>query len=160
MSSSLPPVGSLALLDALTEFVPDDFINSHWPALRRRGPRFGFSTAQLWRVHLLPALTTARSFNAVRRALREQRALRRFAHLHNERSVPDTRMLHEFRSRLGVRGLRLINDHLVRQVLLVAPLNDKTVCLIDATDLPACCRDKKKRAAAGVHSARRWARAP
>ena len=158
MSHSLPPVGSLALLDVLTEFVPDDFINSQWPAPCRPGPRCEFSTAQLWRVHLLPTLTHTRSFNAVRRCLLEQRRLRRFAHLPNERTIPDTRMLHEFRARLGVRGLRLINDHLVRQVLLIAPLKDKTVSIIDATDLPARTGDKKKRGVCGVHNARRWVR--
>jgi hypothetical protein len=160
MSKSLPAVGSLALLDVLTDFVPDDFINSRWPPPRRPGPRLHFSAAQLWRAHLLPALTGARSFNAAQRSLSEQRPLRRFAHLPNARSVPDTRMLHEFRARLGVRGLRLINDHLAQQVLMVAPLGEKTVGLIDATDLPARARDKKKRAASGVPNERHWGRAP
>ena len=57
MSKSLPAVGSLALLDALTDFVPDDFINSRWPLPRRSGRRFHFSAAQLWRMHLLAALS-------------------------------------------------------------------------------------------------------
>jgi len=89
MAKSLPAVGTFALLDALTGFVPDDFINLRWPVPRRRGPRFHFSAAQLWRVHLLAALTGGQSFNAVRRSLSEQRPLRRFAHLANERSIPD-----------------------------------------------------------------------
>lgn len=160
MHNSLPPVGSLALLDVLTEFVPDEMINSRWPPPYRPGPRFEFTAAQLWRVHLLGALTGARSFNAVQRSLQEQRCLRRFAHLRNERSVPDVRMLHDFRSRVGVGGLRWINDHLIRQLLLIAPLRDKTVGLIDATDLPARTRDKKKRAESGVLRARPWERAP
>jgi hypothetical protein len=156
MSKSLPAVGSLALLDALTDLVPDDFINSNWPLPRRPGRRFHFSTAQLWRVHLLAALTGGQSFNAVQRSLAEQRALRRFAHLPNERSVPDTRMLHEFRSRLGVSALRCINDHLTQQILIAAPLRDKTVGLIDATDLPASTRDKKKRAGCGARNEPHW----
>jgi hypothetical protein len=151
MSKSLPAVGSLALLDALTDFVPDDFINSRWPIPRSLGPRLHFSAAQLWRTHLLSALGGGRSFNAVLRCLAEQRPLRRFAHLLNEHLVPDARMLHEFRARLDVSGLRLINDHLVQQVLRDAPFADKTVGLIDATDLPARTRDKKKKAAIGVH---------
>jgi hypothetical protein len=159
MSKSLPAVGSLALLDALTDFVPDDFINSRWPLPRRSGRRFHFSAAQLWRMHLLAALSGGQSFNAVQRSLVEQRALRRFAHLPNERSVPDTRMLHEFRSRLGVSGLRWINDHLAQQVLMVAPLRDKTVGLIDATDLPARTRDKKKQAGSGVRNEPHWVHA-
>ncbi len=156
MIKSLPTVGSIALLEVLTGFVPDDFINSHWPVPYRGGRRFRFSAAQLWRVHLLAALTGCRSFNAVQRSLMEQRPLRRFAHLPNERSVPDVRMLHEFRARLGVSGFRCINDHLVEQVLTVAPLRDKTVGLIDATDLPASSRDKKKMASPGVPAEPLW----
>jgi hypothetical protein len=156
MSKSLPAVGSFALLNVLTDYVPDEFINSRWPIPRRPGQRFRFSAAQLWRVHLLSALTGGHSFNAVQRSLAEQRSLRLFAHLPNERSVPDVRMLHEFRSRLGVSGLRLINDYLAQQVLMVAPLGDKTVGLIDATDLPARTRDKKKRGELGAHKGQRW----
>lgn len=159
MRKSLPAVGSLALLDALTDFVPDDFINSRWPLPRRPGRRFHFSAAQLWRVHLLSVLSGGQSFNAVQRSLAEQRRLRRFAHLPNERSVPDPRMLHEFRLRLGVRGWRGINDHLARQVLRIAPLRDKTVGLIDATDLPAATRDKKKMAWLGAPNEPHWERA-
>jgi hypothetical protein len=107
-------------------------------------------------VHLLAALTGGQSFNAVQRSLGEQRPLRRFARLPNERSVPDTRMLHEFRSRLGVSGFRWINDHLTQQVLMVAPLRDKTVGLIDATDLPACSRDKKKTVNPGARNELPW----
>lgn len=158
MTKSLPAVGSIALLEVLTGFVPDDFINSHWPVPYRGGRRFRFSAAQLWRVHLLAALTGCRSFNAVQRSLAEQRPLRRFAHLPNERSVPDIRMLHEFRSRLGVSGFRCINDQLVEQVLMVAPLRDKTVGLIDATDLPANTRDKKKTASPGAPTEQLWER--
>jgi hypothetical protein len=158
---SLPAVGSVALLEILTEFVPDDFINSRWPiATRQPGPRLCFSAAQLWRTHLLSVLSGGRSFNAVQRSLGEQRAFRRFAHLRNERSVPDVRMLHQFRRRVGVGGLRLINDHLVQQVLAIAPLCDKTVGLIDATDLPARTRDKKKRAENGAHNEPPWERDP
>lgn len=156
MSKSLPAVGSLALLDAVTDFVPDDLINSRWPLPRRPGQRFHFSAAQLWRVHLLAPLSGGQSFNALQRSLSEQRALRRFAHLPSERSVPDTRMLHEFRLRLGVGGLRWINDQLAQQILMAAPLRDKSVCLIDATDLPARTRDKKKRAGPGALNELPW----
>ena len=158
MSKSLPAVGSLALLNSLTDFVPDEYINSRWPCPRRPGRRFLFSAAQLWRVHLLAALSGGQSFNAVQRSLLEHRVLRRFAHLPNERSVPDVRMLHEFRSRLGVSGLRSINDHLTQEVLMVAPLRDKTVALIDATDLPARTRDKKKKGGFGARNEPHWAR--
>lgn len=150
MPNSLPAVGTFALLDTLSDFVPDGFINLRWPIPRNRGRRLSFSAAQLWRVHLLAMLLGGRSFNAIIRSLGEQRALRRFAHLPNERSIPDVRMLHEFRSRIGVSGLRAINDHLSGQILQAAPLRDKTVALIDATDLPARTQDKKKSPATGA----------
>lgn len=156
MSSALPAIGTVALLEQLTDFVPDDFINRRWPIPRRRGRRWHFSAAQLWRVHLLALLTGGRSFNAVQRALPEQRLLRRFAHLPNEHAIPDVRMLHEFRQRLGAGGLRVINDHLSGQILQAGPLRDKTVALIDATDLPASTRDKKKMADRGVPRGLRW----
>lgn len=158
MSSELPAVGTKALLDQLTIFVPDDFINEHWPVPRRPGPRRRFSTAQLWRVHLLAPLTGGRSFNAIQRSLYEDRIFRRFAHLPNERTIPDVRMLHELRRRLGPGGFRAINDHLCSQILLCAPLRDKTVALIDATDLPASTRDKKKTVSPGARLMRRWER--
>jgi hypothetical protein len=156
MSSGLPAVGTRALLDQLTIFVPDDFINQRWPVPRQPGPRRRFSAAQLWRVHLLALLTGGRSINAIQRSLCEHRAFRRFAHLPNERTIPDVRMLHEFRRWLGAGGLRAINDHLSSQILLTAPLRDKMVALIDATDLPASTRDKKKTVNLGARHMRRW----
>jgi hypothetical protein len=158
MSAALPAVGTSALLERLTTFVPDDFINTRWPVLPRRGPRWRFSAAQLWRVHLLALLSGGRSFNSIQRSLSEQRSLRRFAHLPNERTIPDVRMLHEFRQRIGVSGFRAINDYLSGQVLQSAPLREKTVALIDATDLPARTQDKKKRAGTGVPRGPRWER--
>jgi hypothetical protein len=65
-------------------------------------------------------------------------------------------MLHEFRARVGVSGFRWINDYLTQQVLMVAPLCDQTVGLIDATDLPASSRDKKKMASLGVRNEQLW----
>jgi hypothetical protein len=156
MTSALPAVGTMALLERLTAFVPDDFINTNWPIPRQRGPRWHFSTAQMWRVHLLALLMGGRSFNSIQRSLSEQRSLRHFAHLRNERTIPGVRMLYEFRQRLGVGGLRVINDHLSSQILKMAPLREKTVALIDATDLPASTRDKKKMATHGAPNVQRW----
>ena len=152
-------MGTAALLERLTSFVPDDFINQRWPIPWRPGRRRRFSSAQLWRIHLLALLTGGRSVNAIQRSLSEQRLFRRFAHLPNERTIPDVRMLHEFRRRLGAGGLRAINDHLSGQILLTAPLRDKTVALIDATDLPASACDKKKMASLGAQRMRHWERA-
>lgn len=102
-----------------------------------------FSAAQLWRVHLLVLLTRTFSFNALVRALAEQEAWRRFAHLPNRFTVPDVRMLHEFRCALGASGFRQINNHLLAELLATAPLNSITVAFIDATDLPANTAFKK-----------------
>jgi len=156
MSSALPAVGTMALLERLTAFVPDDFINTKWPNPRQRGPRWHFSTAQLWRVHLLALLMGGRSFNSIQRSLSEQRPFRSFAHLRNERTIPGVRMLYECRQRLGVGGFRAINDHLSGQVLKMAALRETSVALIDATDLPANTRDKKKMATYGAPNVQRW----
>jgi len=77
--------------------------------------------------------------------LPEQRAWRRFAHLSHRERTPDVRMLHEFRSHIGVSGLRAINDWLVRKLLRYLRADQKTVAVIDATDLPAATADKKRR---------------
>lgn len=75
----LPVTGSRQLLDRLDPFIPDDFINTHWSVRPVRGPRWQFSAAQLWRVHLLALLTPVHSLNLLTRLLPEQRAWRDFA---------------------------------------------------------------------------------
>jgi hypothetical protein len=61
-------------------------------------------------------------------------------------------MLHEFRTRAGVGGLRSINEHLAKAALAFLPAGGKTVAIIDATDLPAATADKKKIADSGRHN--------
>jgi hypothetical protein len=136
-------------LEVLSEHVPDEFINKLLPRRRGVGRRCCFSAAQMWRVHLLCALTDADSYNAVVRQLPEQHAWRRFAQLSHRERTPDVRMLHEFRCRAGVSGLRAINDCLVRALLKQLRPDLKSVALIDATDLPAATADKKKTVANG-----------
>jgi hypothetical protein len=51
--------GTSELLDKLSCYVPDDFINEHWPYGPTGGRRRAFSAAQLWRTHLLLVLTPA-----------------------------------------------------------------------------------------------------
>lgn len=51
-------------------------------------------------------------------------------------------------------GLRAINDHLAKRLLVFIPPESKTVAIIDATDLPAATSDKKKTAATGRLEAR------
>ena len=108
----------------------------------------------MWRVHLLSPLTGAHSSNGIVRLLPEQRAWRRFAHLPNRERTPDVRMLHEFRSRVGVSGLRAINDHLVVKLLKHLRAEQRSVAVIDATDLPAATADKKKMVENGRQSER------
>lgn len=160
MRKDLPAVGTAAHLALLSDYVPDDFINGLLPRGRSVGRRCYFSAAQLWRVHLLCALTDADSYNGVVRQLPEQRAWRRFAHLSHRERTPDVRMLHEFRSRAGVSGLRAINDYLVHSLLKYLRADLKSVALIDATDLPAATADKKKTVVNGQPNERLWARAP
>lgn|SRR5215475_1893998 len=144
MRNDLPAVGTAELLRLLSEHIPDEFINQLVPRRRGVGRRKCFSAAQLWRVHLLSPLTGTHSYNGIVRLLPEQRAWRRFAHLSHRERTPDVRMLHEFRSRIGVSGLRAINDWLVKSLLKYLQPDQKTVAVIDATDLPAATADKKK----------------
>lgn len=129
---SLPVTGTSRLLDILDPYVPDDFINQHWSARPVRGPRWQFSAAQLWRVHLLAMLP-------------EQRAWRGFARLRHRHCVPDARILNAFRLHLGVTGLRQINDTILQPLIQTAALWENATALIDATDLPAACSGFKKR---------------
>jgi hypothetical protein len=107
---------------------------------------------------LLAALTGAESYNGIVRLLPEQRAWRRFAHLSHRERTPDARMLHEFRGRVGVSALRAINDFLVLKLLKHLRPEQKSVGLIDATDLPAATADKKKTVESGLPSERHWER--
>lgn len=144
MQRPLPATGTAKLLEVLSGFVPDQFINHLLPGNRRQGRRNYFSAAQLWRVHLLTVLSPAHSFNAVVRLLPEQSALRRFARINHRHRTPDVRMLCEFRAQAGVAALRRINEQLVQQLLGFLPSAGQTVAIIDATDLPAATADKKK----------------
>jgi hypothetical protein len=145
MDSLLPATGTGSLLDLLDPRIPDDFINGRWSGRPPRGPRPKFSPAQLWRLHLLALLSPVHAFNLLLACLPEQRRWREFARLARRRDLPDVRMLHEFRARLGVSGLRHINDHLLEGLIEQASGWEQTVGLIDATDLPAACRGFKKK---------------
>ena len=153
MQSPLPITGTAKLLDRLSAYVPDQFINTLLATRSHPGRRQDFSAAQLWRIHLLALLTPAHSFNAVVRLLPEQRAWRRFARISHRWRTPDVRMLHEFRAHAGVGGLRRINEHLVQATLAFLPAGGKTVAIIDATDLPAATADKKKTGDCGRRNA-------
>jgi hypothetical protein len=155
MRKHLPAVGTRELLEVLSGYVPDHFINQLLPRRRGAGRRSDFSAAQLWRVHLLLPLTGTHSYNGMVRLLPEQRAWRRFAHLSHRERTPDVRMLHEFRCRAGVSGLRAINDHLVIGLLKFLRAEQKSVSVIDATDLPAAAADKKKMVESGRPNERR-----
>src|SRR5215475_8917466 len=133
MRNDLPAVGTAELLRLLSEHIPDEFINQLVPRRRGVGRRKCFSAAQLWRVHLLSPLTGTHSFNGIVRLLPEQRQWRRFAHLSHRKRTPDVRMLHEFRCRAGVSGLRAINDHLVVESLKFLNPNLKSLAVIDST---------------------------
>ena len=69
MDSMLPATGTAELLELLSPFVPDDFINRAWPQTRTGGRRRQHSAAQLFRVHLLSLLTPVHSLNLLVRLL-------------------------------------------------------------------------------------------
>lgn len=143
MSLTLPPVGTSQLLELLSPYAPDDFIAEVCPRQFTGGRRHALSAAQLWRTHLLAGLTSTHSLNLVVAQLPEQVAWRRFARL--RRTLPTTRMLHEFRRSVGVSGLRAINQHLVGRLVRRQGLQPYAVALMDATDLPAACHGFKKK---------------
>jgi hypothetical protein len=129
----------------LSPFVPDDYLDQQWPRLKSGGRRHGFSTSQLWRVHLLVLITPVHSFNLLIRMLPEQKAWRRFAHLPRQDHVPDVRMINAFREEIGVDGLRQINGQLLEPIIEKTALSPGATALIDATDLPASCSGFKKK---------------
>src|SRR2546421_3121462 len=102
MKSVLPQAGTTQLLETLSPFIPDEFINELLKPGIHPGPRNFLNSAQLWRSHLLTLLTPAHSFNALVRLLPEQRSWRRFAQIRHRERTPDVRMLNEFRARAGV----------------------------------------------------------
>src|SRR5262245_39770732 len=118
----LPVTGSSQLLDLLDPYIPDDFINQHWSVRPVRGPRWQFSAAQLWRTHLLALLTPVHSLNLLVSLLPEQRAWRSFARLRHRHRTPDVRILNAFRARLGVMGLRQINEVILQPLIQTATL--------------------------------------
>jgi len=142
---ALPITGGGDLLELLSAFVPDEYINDLLPRHRGAGRRSEWSAAQLYRTLLLLLLTPARSSNLLCTLLVEQRAWRRFAHLPNRRRLPNARQLHEFRDRLTPALLRHINEHLLGQLLEGWPKEQLGVGLIDATDLPAATNEYKKK---------------
>jgi hypothetical protein len=141
---SLAITGSTALLEELSSFVPDDFINSLFEGEGRRGQPRKFSPAQLYRASLLALLTRAHSFNLLVALLPENKPWRSFAQLRNRWNIPDAKMLHQFRDRMGVMRLRHINHHLLRPLLTGLDCFPKSVAVMDATDLPASTSAYKK----------------
>ncbi len=145
MNSNLPATGTTELLELLTPFIPDDFINQSWPNRCTGGRRRTYTAAQLYRVHLLSLLSPVHSLNLLVKMLPEQRAWRKFAGLRRQNCVPGVRVLHEFRARVGVAGLRRINQYLLQPLVDPYLWRERSIGLIDATDLPAACIGFKKK---------------
>jgi len=139
----LPSVGSAALLERLSPYVPDQLLRKLIPRHNGRGRRPAFCSAQLFRTLLLSALTPAHSFNLLSCTLHDNRVWRRFALLSHREHVPGARILHEFRQKLPPLIFRQINEHLLLPLLDQLGPN-KSVALIDATDLRAATNAYKK----------------
>jgi len=155
--NALPHTGTSALLEKLSPYLDDSFVNALLPRQRGAGRRRAFSSAQLLRVLLLALLTPARHFNLLLRLLPENRGWRKFARLPNQRRLPDAKMLHQFRDRLDLIDLRQLNNHLVRPLLEPIDVDRKTVAIIDATDLPASANSFKKTRTAAQPGLPPWA---
>jgi hypothetical protein len=110
-----------------------------------RGRRLSYSQAQLFRVHLLAVLSPVHSFNLLARLLPEQPAWCRFARIRSASRTPDVRMLHDFRARLGVSGLRNIVVEILRPIIERYAALPRSIALIDSTDLEASDVGFKKR---------------
>lgn len=145
MPIELATTGSNALLEDLSPFIPDEFINQLLPAQRGAGRRRHWTPAQLFRLLLLAILTPVHSYNLLLELLPEQRSWRKFARLPNRHRLPVASQLHDFRAALGVGRLRRINETLVGPLLDGLMVERKSVGLIDATDLPAATSAFKKR---------------
>ena len=72
MAILLPPTGTNRLLELVSPYVPDAFIHELCPRHFTGGRRCALSAPQLWRVHLLPLLTSTHSLNLVVAQLPEQ----------------------------------------------------------------------------------------
>src|SRR5580658_5623371 len=147
---SLPQTGTAALLETLSPYLDDDVMNDLFPRRRGRGRRRLFSAAQLFRVLLLNLVTPVHSFNLLVQLLAENRSWRGFAHLRNQRTLPDAKMLHLFRDRLDLSKLRAINHHLLAPILAGLDPTGKSVAIMDATDLSAATNSFKKRMRATI----------
>lgn len=132
------------MLEQLSVFIPNELINGLLPPNRGRGRRSPWSSAQLYRALLLTLLTPAHSFNLIVQMLPEQRSWRKFAQLPNRYCLPGPSQLHEFRERIGVSGLRQVNEYLLAPLLAGLLPERRTIGLIDATDLPASTSAFKK----------------
>ena len=106
MNSDLPTTGTVALLELLDPFVPDDFINECWPHGPTGGRHCQHTSAKLFRVHLLCLLSPVHSVNLLIKMLPEQRARRKFAGLRRQSRVPDVRMMYQFPGARGLGGRR------------------------------------------------------
>jgi len=146
---SLPQTGTAELLEILSPFWDNGFVDDLFPRKQTQGRHAIFSQAQLFRVLLLALLTPARSFNLLVRLPGENRSWREFAFLPNKHILPDAKMLHQFRARLDLIKLRAINAHRLPPLLASFDPERKLAAIIDATDLPAGKNPfKKKRPAA------------
>jgi len=152
--NSLAQTGTGDLLERLSDYIDDGWINQLLPRRCGVGRPSAFSSAQLFRISLLALLTPAHSFNLLVKLLPENRAWRKFARLPNRFRVPDAKMLHGFRDRLSLASLRQINGHLLRPLLEQLDPNRKTVAIMDSTDLAASALKKTNRF--GRHAARPW----
>jgi hypothetical protein len=72
MSLTLPPVGTIRLLELVSPYAPDDCIAAVCPRFFTGGRRHALSAAQLWRTHLLTVLTSTHSLNLLVAQLPEQ----------------------------------------------------------------------------------------
>lgn len=140
----LAQTGTSELLGQLSPFIDDELIEQLLPSPNGAGRPRAFSSAQLLRVLLLALLTPVHSFNLLLALLPEHKAWRRFAHLQNRHDIPTPKMLHQFRERLPLGALRVLNNQLAMPLIGKLDPNRLTLAIMDSTDLPASANAYKK----------------
>lgn len=135
------------VMERISKVVPDASINEFFPANfpGKHGKPFALSTAQYYRIHLLPLLKSITSFNQLCSELLYHRGYRQFCHIKSIAKVPQPNTLSDFRSEIGSEAFALINDMLIERLFSIISLPDVIVAVPDSTDLEASCSGRIKK---------------
>jgi hypothetical protein len=134
-------------LEEISRVIPDDALDIIFPRgfTKQKGPKDIFKTSQLFRVHLIAMFKQIPSFNKLCAEFRIRRSLRDFCKMKSKYDIPNTRILSQFRTKVGDSGLIRINDLLLLILFKVLKLPRLLIVVPDSTDLEAACRGFRKK---------------